>query len=107
MPKLLGGNQLMNKQDMKRNIINFINHTGDGEPPEFWAFYSSYDWVALCQLYGTMMDLPGGWPMFCNDLKQLMGEVGVEIVDSRNIHGALAEAEWCKNTYEYLEKCRV
>src|ERR1039458_8509705 len=32
--------------------------------PEFWAYYGDYDWVVLCQMFGTMMDLPDGWPMF-------------------------------------------
>lgn len=32
---------------------------------------ADYDWVVLCQLYGTMMDLPKGWPMYCRDVKQL------------------------------------
>lgn len=40
------------------------------ETPEVWADYGSYDWVALCQLFGTMMDLPEGFPMHINDLQQ-------------------------------------
>src|SRR5665811_783334 len=34
-------------------IVGFV-----GKQPEFWADYGAYDWVALCQLYGTMMQLP-------------------------------------------------
>ena len=37
---------------------------------EFYGYYSDYDWVVFCQLFGTMMDLPKGFPMYCNDLKQ-------------------------------------
>lgn len=40
--------------------------------PEFWAYYSDYDWVVFCQLFGTMMDLPTGFPKYCMDLMQLM-----------------------------------
>src|SRR5882757_5689684 len=39
-----------------------------GEKTEFWAYYADYDWVVLCQLYGTMMDLPKDWPMYCRDV---------------------------------------
>lgn len=35
-----------------------------GPNPEFWAYFADYDWVVLCQLYGRMIDLPDGWPMF-------------------------------------------
>ena len=30
----------------------------DGLKPELWAYYADYDWVVLCQLFGTMMQLP-------------------------------------------------
>lgn len=43
-----------------------------GESPEFWADYGAYDWVKLCQLFGTMMDLPNGWPMFCHEFQQVL-----------------------------------
>jgi hypothetical protein len=38
--------------------------------PELWAWYGAYDHVALCQLWGPMIALPGGIPMFTCDLKQ-------------------------------------
>ncbi len=43
-------------------------------PPVFYAYYSAYDWVLFCSLFGTMMDLPKGFPMYCNDLKQTLDE---------------------------------
>lgn len=39
---------------------------------EFWAYFADYDWVVFCWLFGTMMDLPKGMPMYCKDLKQEM-----------------------------------
>lgn len=80
-------------------LIDFM-----GEAPEIWAYYADYDWVALCQLHGTMMDLPKGWPMYCRDLKQwcdmlgnpkLPKQVGVE-------HNALADAWWAKTAWVHL-----
>ncbi len=46
--------------------------------PEFWAYYADYDWVVFCQLFGTMMDLPKGFPMYCLDLKQLQDEITLQ-----------------------------
>lgn len=40
----------------------------------FYGYYADYDWVLFCSLFGTMMDLPKGMPMFCHDLKQTLNE---------------------------------
>lgn len=37
---------------------------------EVYGYYSDYDWVLLCSLFGRMIDLPKGFPMYCIDLKQ-------------------------------------
>lgn len=42
--------------------------------PEFYAYYADYDWVAFCWLFGKMIDLPKGFPMYCRDLKQFFDE---------------------------------
>lgn len=44
------------------------------EPNEFYAYYADYDWVAFCSLFGKMIDLPEGFPMYCKDLKQGLDE---------------------------------
>lgn len=44
------------------------------EKPKFFAYYADYDWVAFCWLFGKMIDLPKGFPMYCNDLKQTLDE---------------------------------
>lgn len=55
---------------IKEDILNFVKVDTSGIPeswevPRFWAYYADYDWVAFCQLFGTMMDLPQGYPMYC------------------------------------------
>lgn len=83
-----------------RDLLGFIAP----ESPEFWGYYADYDWVALCQLYGTMMDLPEGWPMFCMDIKQLAVEKGdPELPPQENEHYALADARWNKLAWESLQ----
>lgn len=37
--------------------------------PEFYGYYSAYDHVALCWLFGKMINLPNGFPMYTKDLK--------------------------------------
>lgn len=43
--------------------------------PVFYAYYADYDWVLFCSLFGTMMDLPEGYPMYCRDLQQMKDEI--------------------------------
>jgi hypothetical protein len=79
-----------------------------GEKPEFWAYYADYDWVVLCQLYGRMIDLPSGWPMYCRDLKQLADERGVRLPEQTSQeHHALADARWVRESHLWLETNHV
>lgn len=77
-----------------------------GEKPEFWGYYADYDWVVLCQLFGTMMDLPKGWPMYCRDIKQLCDSFGNPRLPEQGNgeHHALADARWNKAAYEFLSQ---
>lgn len=81
---------------VKREILEFV-----GKKPEFWAYYADYDWVALCQLYGRMIDLPKGWPMLCRDLKQLHDSSDIIELPRQNSteHNALNDAQWCKEAF--------
>lgn len=46
---------------------------------EFYGYYSDYDWVLFCSLFGRMIDLPTGFPMYCRDLKQALDEKAKEM----------------------------
>ncbi len=61
---------LISRKSIASEVRMFCDPDKFGRP-EFWAYYADYDWVVLCQLFGTMMDLPAHWPMFCMDIKQL------------------------------------
>lgn len=76
-----------------------------GENPEIWAYYADYDWVALCQLYGTMMDLPKGWPMYCRDVKQFCDSLGNPKLPKQfsTEHHALADAKWTREAFLFLQ----
>jgi hypothetical protein len=43
--------------------------------PELWADYGAYDHVALCQLFGPMVSLPGGIPYFTHDLRHALSPI--------------------------------
>jgi hypothetical protein len=62
--------------------------------PELWAWYGAYDHVALCQLWGRMIGLPKGVPMWTNDLRQEQHRLG-DIPTPRQAagqHNALMDA---------------
>lgn len=73
-------------------------------PIEFWGYYADYDWICLCQLFGTMMDLPECFPKFCRDLKQLSVDVGSpkHPPDPKGEHNALVDARWNRDLYTFL-----
>ena len=90
--------------DRGRIAAQIIDFAGD--KPEFWAYYADYDWVVLCQLYGRMIDLPQGWPMFCRDTQQLLLATKSQRVPATegNAHNALDDAIWCKAMWESLSE---
>lgn len=92
---------LFTKQAIAERIIKFVDT--ESVNPLFWGYYSDYDWVVLCQLFGTMVQLPKGFPMFCLDLKQSLHErfLGKGAMNSimegytnPDEHSAMADAEW-------------
>ncbi len=97
---------------------------GHRSKPEFYGYYADYDWVVFCWLFGKMIDLPKGFPMYCNDLKQesdriynlkkeeytkgggrnFINEMSnhLDYPKQTNEHNALADAKWNKRLYEFL-----
>lgn len=51
-----------------------VDYIGNRTAPEFYGYYSDYDWVVFCWLFGKMTDLPNGFPYYCIDLKQTLDE---------------------------------
>lgn len=90
-------------QRTRADIAYAIEYFARSEP-EFWGYYADYDWVVLCQLFGTMMDLPKGWPMYCRDIKQLCDWLGNPRLpeQGKSEHHALADAQWNRKAWEFL-----
>lgn len=70
-------------------IIMFCHYGGpEVVTAKFYAYYADYDWVLFCTLFGTMVQLPKGFPMYCVDLKQeidnLVDDYGVTLKALKN-----------------------
>jgi hypothetical protein len=114
-PYHISNSIINNHKDFERAL--FVN------PISFYGYYADYDWVVFCWLFGKMIDLPQGFPMYCNDLKQILETRGFacngttiplemwgkDITEHPNYpaqkdeHNALADARWNKKLYEFLK----
>lgn len=94
------------REQLKRDIISFMDIEAYSKP-EIWGYYSAYDHVAFCQLFGTMMDLPKGFPMYTRDIKQWCDALGNPKLpeQGKDAHHALADARWDKVAWEFLKAC--
>lgn len=92
------------RDDIVLELLRFIRI--DEEKPEIWGWCAGYDFVALCQLFGTMLDLPVGWPHYIRDLQYLLDERG--ITDDKlppqtgQAHNALADARHLRELWTWL-----
>lgn len=80
------------------------------EKPKFYAYYSAYDWVVFCWIFGKMKDLPEAFPMYCIDIKQMMDENGLDkewkrihCPDPIGEHNALVDAKWNLKLYNLIK----
>lgn len=98
--------------------------------PEFYGYYADYDWVLFCSLFGRMIDLPAGFPMYFIDLKQMLDykvktssfeqsnpitmgaslenrlnyiKLSTEYPKQGNEHNALQDAIFNRNLYNFLK----
>lgn len=91
----------------KRTIANEVRQflTRHNGPVELWGYFSSYDHVVLAQLWGTMMQLPRGIPMWTNDVQQVAASMGLENslpAQTGTAHNALDDARWTREAWRYL-----
>ena len=72
--------------------------------PQLWADYCAYDHVVLCQLWGSMINLPEGIPMWTHDLRQEIERHGsLQMPEQKSDeHNALADARHVRVMAECL-----
>lgn len=112
-----------------REIVSVRNekHTGIypntyTENVRFYTYYGSYDHVVFCWLFGRMIDLPKGFPMYTRDLKQMLDEKAdsskIPLVSrskdlnikshpnypkQTNEHSALHDARWNRELHKFIQ----
>lgn len=111
---------LKHRNHIKEDILRFVGYdtesqgligwdalNGKSLPDrsiDFWGYYADYDWVVFCQLFGRMIDLPKGFPMYCRDIKQLCDDLGNPPLpkQEKGEHNALEDARWNRMIYQKL-----
>lgn len=80
----------------------------DKEPhPELWTFYSAHNHVAFCQIFGTTINLPIGFPSNAKYLKHEWDRLGNPKLPEQGEHDrnhALTCAKYNKTAYDFLAK---
>lgn len=90
------------RAQIARMVRDFL--TAGAGKAELWAWYGAYDHVALAQLFGRMIDLPDGVPMWTNDLRQEAQRLGNPTMPEQETkeHHALADARHNKIMFDFL-----
>ncbi|MBI3685806.1 MAG: polyadenylate-specific 3'-exoribonuclease AS [Actinobacteria bacterium] len=80
------------RRQIRADLLAFLTEPGEGI--ELWAWYSAYDHVALCQLWGAMPALPRVIPRFTHELRQRWEDAGRMALPPApaDQHDALADA---------------
>jgi len=95
----LDSNTVMPRRMIRNAVRDFLLSAGE---VELWADYGAYDHVALCQLFGPMMLLPPGLPMFTNEFQQAWNGRGrPELPDQPSgVHNALEDARHLRSCFD-------
>jgi len=101
--------------DHNVHLDKFPNTSNIYCQPKFYGYYSAYDHVVFCWLFGKMIDLPKGFPMYTVDLQQTLDQqeernsYGGKLQDHPNYpkqtneHSAIHDARWNKQLHEFLK----
>jgi hypothetical protein len=107
------------RKEIRNDVINFVRtaqeFVGLKDDAQLYGYYSAYDHVVLCWLFGRMIDLPKGFPMYTTDLKQMFDEINAKIPEgnlksypdyprTQNEHDALSDALWNLKLFKFLTK---
>ncbi|MFJ1700341.1 3'-5' exoribonuclease domain-containing protein [Streptomyces sp. NPDC088252] len=93
---------LRTRKQIAHEVRRFITDTPKAE---LWAWYGAYDHVTLAQLYGPMINLPSGIPMWTNDLRQETARLGDPPLPPQMSceHNALDDALYLRSCAQELD----
>jgi hypothetical protein len=93
------------ESNLSGNKSNIISPAG----LKLYGYYCDYDWVVFCSIFGSMIDLPQGMPMYCRDLKQILDAKRLtkqwkekHCPDPVGEHNALVDAKWNMSLYNKI-----
>jgi hypothetical protein len=95
------------REQIKQELLSFMGQERY-DFPELWGWCSSYDFVALCQVFGTMMNVPINYPHYMRDIQQVLDERGItdDLLPQPEgeAHNALVDARQIKTIWEMLSR---
>lgn len=100
-PQLEPENERKSLLTIQTEMVEFIGY----QIPEIWAYYASFDWVAVMWLYGGMKQLPVNFPLYCRELKQEIDRLKFpreSLPKNPQGHHALADARWNYKVHKLL-----
>lgn len=93
------------REEMEGEVRAFLDIDKYGKP-ELHGWCAGYDFVVFCQIFGSMMDLPDGWPHYIKDFQQILDERGITDdqlpEQGEGLHNALADAQHLKKLWGYI-----
>jgi len=102
----LGDTPRISLSSMREAVEAFV---GTDPSPEFWGYFSAYDWFLFCRLWGEWAAMPAAIPKACMDLKQWAKQIGVDsaqfkaaVPQAGVAHNALEDARWNRALWAYL-----
>ncbi|MQA16916.1 MAG: polyadenylate-specific 3'-exoribonuclease AS [Pseudonocardiaceae bacterium] len=92
---------------IRESLLEYLTVPGDGV--ELWAWFASYDHVALAQLWGSMPALPRALPRFTRELRQRWEDAGKPALPPppSDAHDALADARHNLARWHAIERRRT
>lgn len=115
-------------KEIKDDLIEFFSEDND---IDLYGYYSAYDHVVLCWLFGRMIDLPKNMPMYTFDIKQQIDILVENLIpffdknytknqilkliknhpnfpkESIENHNALTDAKWTRDLYNFIKNINV
>ncbi len=98
------------RSQIAKEVRRLIDNSRKADPAlalDFWGYFSDYDWVVFCQLFGAMAAMPEGWPQYCNDIVQEMRRLHIPrkaLPDNPGAHDALVDAWWTKQAHDMIRE---
>lgn len=98
----------VNVETMKTKILQFLN-PGPSKNIKLYGYYSAYDHVCFCKLFGTMNDLPDNLPKYTIDLQQLLDyfhqtKESLNISQQIDQHNPLSDAKFNLQLFKAIKE---